>query len=433
MADSLSPPEVLACPHCDRLFHLTPEVLGKKIRCRGCRQVFHVPRDTTSVPLAASVASGQAAQAEPPIPVAIATVENGRDVRSCPTCGRMFGMKPALIGKTIRCRRCKVNFLVEATSPASSEPAAPASPAAQPQPVRHFHAPPPPSRPAAPRPMIFEDIGDLLEDLLPDEKEVASVVRPRSVPPPSHVAEKQPSALAAIGFCLACLVAVALIIVPRRNEPPVIPPGPGPIPLPPGVGGEPDPVVPPPKPNQTGMRPEDRARFETLLGDAHAALGREDFPAAVAAVGAAKRLAAADRDARHRADRWQLLTNYATAFPKHREQAFEEANKGREYDLDGVPFSTISVDAETVVYKMLGKKNTVARRDLDPGIEMAIMKKWFAGGTSPENHVLLGARWLCLEPLDRQRCEREWRTAESDKAEDLLPLLDDPIIKRRAP
>jgi len=104
--------EVLACPHCLRLFHATPAALGKKIRCRGCRQIFHVPRDTSSVPLGAAVHA--AANGDEPR-VAIACVKNGRDTRRCPQCAREFLMKPAFVGKTIRCRGCKASFRVAAT------------------------------------------------------------------------------------------------------------------------------------------------------------------------------------------------------------------------------------------------------------------------------------------------------------------------------
>ena len=35
--------DVLECPHCERQFLVTPAVLGKKIRCRGCRMPFRIP------------------------------------------------------------------------------------------------------------------------------------------------------------------------------------------------------------------------------------------------------------------------------------------------------------------------------------------------------------------------------------------------------
>jgi uncharacterized protein YbaR (Trm112 family) len=184
-----SPLEVLACPHCDRLFQVTPAALGKKIRCRGCRGIFHVPRDTTSVPLGPQESVSSPDESLPPL--AIPCVIDGHDARSCPECGRTFRMKESFAGKTIRCRGCKVTFRVRATaaSPAqqvrpeatlveahgSSAPPAPP----QPDPAAPVMRPPPP--PAPPPPTIFEDIGDVLDDPLPGEQ-VASVVRPRNVP-----------------------------------------------------------------------------------------------------------------------------------------------------------------------------------------------------------------------------------------------------------
>ncbi len=192
-----SPLEVLACPHCDRLFQVTPAALGKKIRCRGCRGIFHVPRDTASVPLGPQEGVSSLDESLPPL--AIPCVIDGHDARSCPQCGRTFRMKESFAGKTIRCRGCKVTFRVRATEASPAEQvrseaapveangsAVPPAPS-QPVPAAPVMRPPPPPAPLPP-PTIFDDMGDVLEDLLPDEK-VPSVVRPRKVPqlsaPPS--------------------------------------------------------------------------------------------------------------------------------------------------------------------------------------------------------------------------------------------------------
>lgn len=165
--------EVLACPHCDRLFRLTPPALGKQIRCRGCRQLFHVPRDTSNVPISRTalhtVAPDDGAAGPP---VAGECVVDGRDARRCPRCEHSFWMSAKLADKVIRCRRCKATFRVAGLAG-----------------VGHgtFQQPPPP-RPANQLPgivpCIFDDIGDLIEEILPREAarvNVPSVVRPQVV------------------------------------------------------------------------------------------------------------------------------------------------------------------------------------------------------------------------------------------------------------
>jgi hypothetical protein len=154
-------PEILACPHCDRMFRETPAVLGKKIRCRGCRQIFHVPKDTSSVPLDAPATAEGERSAAPP--TAAPCVVDGQDARSCPECGRVFLMNPAYAGKKIRCRGCKALFRVTA-SEASADSGAHTKETSQ----------------AASIQTVFDDIGDILDGLRPGES-VDCVVRPRAV------------------------------------------------------------------------------------------------------------------------------------------------------------------------------------------------------------------------------------------------------------
>lgn len=151
--------DVLACPHCNRMFRAAAAVLGKNIRCRACRRVFHVPKDTSSVPLGpAGVGKGDRTTG---LPVAETCVLEGQDARSCPECGRAFFMNPAFGGKKIRCRGCKALFRVAAADGPNPVTAMPDA------------ALPPVSIPA-----IAEDIGDILDEFRPGES-VASVVRPR--------------------------------------------------------------------------------------------------------------------------------------------------------------------------------------------------------------------------------------------------------------
>jgi len=194
--------EVLACPHCERLFQVKPAVLGKKIRCRGCRGIFHVPHDTTNVPLGGPAAESHRDDAVPTS--AIPCIIDGLDARICPNCGRTFRMKTSFAGKTIRCRGCQLPFLVAATDLAGMEPASarqstpdtlrphPAADVAPASSSRDSLLPTPSPPQVAPQllsPTVFEDIGDMVADLLPGEQ-VTSVVRPRNVlrlsPPPSN-------------------------------------------------------------------------------------------------------------------------------------------------------------------------------------------------------------------------------------------------------
>lgn len=173
-----------------------------------------------------------------PPPVAIAGVKDGRDVRTCPACNRTFAMKPSLVGKTIRCRGCKAPFSVTATGNGRSNARliklAPSPPGERDKARSATQPPAPPpshhqpiSKPAAaavaasPRPTIFEDIGDVLEDLLPGER-VASVVRPRNAAARARPEAGALATLVAIVFGGVCAVPITLwllkIIAPRELE-----------------------------------------------------------------------------------------------------------------------------------------------------------------------------------------------------------------------
>lgn len=217
--------EVLACPHCDRSFQVTPAALGKKIRCRGCRGIFHVPNDTTGVPLGRLLSA--AALDEPLPPPAIPGMVDGHDARGCPECGRTFRMKDSFAGKTIRCRGCKMTFRVEATESATSsrtlpeQQLAPAGEAGKPAPARPLQPPPrpaPPVRQPGPPPTVFEDMGDVLPELLPGEQ-VASVVRPRK-PPAAAIPSSLVATMIAVvlgGICSLPAVLVILRLVSKQK------------------------------------------------------------------------------------------------------------------------------------------------------------------------------------------------------------------------
>ena len=445
-----SPLEVLACPHCDRLFQVTQAALGKKIRCRGCRGIFHVPRDITSVPLGPQESASSLEESLPPL--AIACVIDGHDARSCPQCGRTFRMKKSFAGKTIRCRGCKVTFRVRASEPALAEPAPPEAALAQANgaaaPPRPFHAPPPPAPPApqpSPPPTIFEDIGDVLDDLLPGEK-VPLVVRPRhvprrSVPPKSPLVVMVEMILGGAGG-----IAVTLMIlwfglgkdpfglftrpVPKPVPAPIVIPPPPPRPSP-EPGKPPTPVPDPLRPQPRPSSPFDVAAFEKSIKEVYLALQREDFAAADNALADAARHAGDSRDAIGRRNRWSLFADYAIKFPGYRTKALEAANNSREYEIDGEVFVVVEVGPDEIAYRRAGRMVRERRDAINPRIEMAIVGKWFGAAGLPANHIYLGVRWLCLSPPDIGRSRQEWQTAARGGApvEDLLPLLEDPVIR----
>lgn len=181
--------DVLACPHCDRMFHATPAILGKAIRCRQCRQTFRVPADPATAALGPEPEVPQ-----PEILVAVECVVHGVDARRCPVCSRTFSMQPRFVGTRIRCRGCREPFIVLAsTRPAPSPPAAVPRPAVIPTAARPAPAagpslpPPPPPRSAEPDPevaddalpVIHEDGGDVLA-VEPVGQPLVVAVRPRA-------------------------------------------------------------------------------------------------------------------------------------------------------------------------------------------------------------------------------------------------------------
>lgn len=145
-------------------------------------------------PLAPAEPSGDDAS----LPIAIACLADGHDARSCPKCSRVFFMRPEFQGKVIRCRGCKDSFRVAATQASPKGPAVSSVLQQVPQvsvdhdgmvPVDRTYDHVSDSQPkpnqeslqAEAVPCVFEDIGDVLDEILPGEH-VASVVRPQNVP-----------------------------------------------------------------------------------------------------------------------------------------------------------------------------------------------------------------------------------------------------------
>ncbi len=113
--------EAFACPHCSRLFYAAPAILGKRIRCRGCRNIFGVPRTETADPQPTEKHPSALPRVKPAalLPVAVEAVINGIDVRNCPSCGHSFAMKAEWAGSTIRCRACQQVYRLAASTVAS--------------------------------------------------------------------------------------------------------------------------------------------------------------------------------------------------------------------------------------------------------------------------------------------------------------------------
>lgn len=147
------------------MFHATPALLGKAIRCRDCRKIFRVPAEPAKDDVGA-----EAGNPDVDILVAIECVVNGVDARRCPACGHTFSMQPRLAGKRIRCRGCKAMFGVLA----SVQRDVPAQkPAAQAPPSE-----PEPEVVEEPAPVIHDDGGDVLL-AEPVGEDVLVAVRPR--------------------------------------------------------------------------------------------------------------------------------------------------------------------------------------------------------------------------------------------------------------
>ena len=103
--------EVLACPHCERMFNAVHAIFGKVIRCRGCRKPFRIPND-----LSIGTPPPEANEPQHRMLIAMECVIDGVDARRCPACRRTFSMQRKFVGKVIRCRGCQTPFFVVANS-----------------------------------------------------------------------------------------------------------------------------------------------------------------------------------------------------------------------------------------------------------------------------------------------------------------------------
>lgn len=181
---------------------------------------------------------------------------------------------------------------------------------------------------------------------------------------------------------------------------------------------------------------QDRARMQealdTSLREALTALQRGEFDTADRVIAAAGSHVGDDVEAATRLERWRILATYAKEYAKFRDQAFAAANAGRDYQIDGKPFATIEITPDTFTYRWDGENKRVARDQVPPRIELAVVASWFEGDGRAANHLFLGARWLSLDPPNPAQARAEWRIAETggEQVDGLNALLNDPVILR---
>ena len=172
-------------------------------------------------------------------------------------------------------------------------------------------------------------------------------------------------------------------------------------------------------------------RLDSLLGEAHAALQRREHDTVDRKLAAAEKIAP-DRAAAERIARWRSFAHYAKEFYAYREQALNAVEAGHEYDVDGKKIGVVEIDAEKFIYRFKGRNTTKSRDNIPAGIVLAIVNDWF--DARPENQLFLGAYHLSKPECDPQAARANWELGQAAGADasQLLPLLDDPVIRRAA-
>lgn len=138
------------CPKCGQTYEFAAHLAGKRGRCKVCQAVFRIPaeearqpgpsaptdRTSSSAPvgppapfatrpaaLAASPASDRPRPASPrdssPAPPSrpVSSVDEGKIVFNCPTCGHGYRLDTRLAGKQGRCTACRGVFTIPARTP----------------------------------------------------------------------------------------------------------------------------------------------------------------------------------------------------------------------------------------------------------------------------------------------------------------------------
>jgi hypothetical protein len=204
-----------------------------------------------------------------------------------------------------------------------------------------------------------------------------------------------------------------------------------------GPSQSPEPMaVPMPDPAVERRLAAERARIakavEASLSNAYHSLQRGDFDAADGAIKSVSGQVGDDVDLATRIERWRFVAACAREFTKYRDEAFQSANAGREYEVEGRRLVVIEVTPDTFVYRLQGQNVRTPRDRINPRIEMAVVETWFAADGRAANNIFLGARWLCIDPPNVTRARAAWQKAADggENVSALLALLEDPIIRQ---
>lgn len=139
-----------------------------------------------------------------------------------------------------------------------------------------------------------------------------------------------------------------------------------------------------------------------------------------------------------RVDGWQLLVEYAKGFEDYRRQAVAAVKGGDEYDIpkskgDGVmKVGIVDVADGKIVFRVEGQTLEKPLEKLPSNLLSAIVEGWF--DDNPANSLYLGAYHITRPEPDLRAAERLWSSAalRGADAAPLLPLLDEPVIRKAA-
>jgi hypothetical protein len=191
-----------------------------------------------------------------------------------------------------------------------------------------------------------------------------------------------------------------------------------------------------PRPTAVSMEQKDepddaKLQIESMLATAYTALQRREFDTVDRTLAAAEKLAS-DRSSADRIARWRGFAHYAKEFFNYRDQALNSVEAGHEYDIDGKKIGVVEIDADKFIYRFKGRNKTASRDNIPSGIVLAIVSEWF--DARPENQLFLGAYHLSKPECDLEAARSTWEMGQAAGADasQLLPLLDDPVIRRAA-
>jgi hypothetical protein len=175
-----------------------------------------------------------------------------------------------------------------------------------------------------------------------------------------------------------------------------------------------------------GIGPED------LLQQAFGALQRQEFTAAKDALDAARK-AAVNRTLKKRIASFAELAEYAEKFSGYRSQAMAALRAGIEYDIPTAKqprkIAIVEITDKEIIYREAGRNSRWPRDKIPAGVLTHIVREWF--DERPENHLFMGAYFATKPEPDLANARSEWMKAKAGGVDvsDLLPLLDDPLLK----